>query len=187
MESFDDNCVFMAGGDDNTYTVSDDVCDRFNFKTIQQYFASIGLKYTPADKSDRDYLYEPIENATIFKRKWVFDPEYNIWKAPLERQSIGKMLTICVKSKAVSMEVQQSQALNQAVSELAQYSREEFYEVVNILKIHFPDLNADYDAILREQSSSEVTPWLPEENIPFVEGATPLSCDGTSSAAQFEH
>lgn len=187
IRTFEDNVVFFAGGDDNTYSVSDKVKDTFNFKNVRDYFSSIGIKYTPADKTDREYLYEDISNASIFKRRWAFDSEYNIWKAPLERPSIGKMLTICVRSKFVSKDQQQLQALNQAVSELAQFDRDEFNIVISILKTHFPNLEADYDAILAEQSNSEVTPWVPDYEIPFVENVTPLSCDENQSAACYDH
>jgi len=165
VSSFSDNVVFYSLGDDNTYTISDDSLKFFNFRTIQAYFKSIGLKYTPADKSDNEYGSMPLRYASIGKRKWVFDEEYQLWLCPIEKPSIMKTLTIGLRSEELTPSEHEAACLSSALPELAQYGRAEFDARVSELKILSPNhIYHDYDYYLERQSTDGVTPWVPEQD-----------------------
>lgn len=167
-ESFNENVVFFSLGDDNTYSVSDYAIQFFNFKTIQKYFKSIGLKYTPADKTDNVYGSMPIDAASIGKRKWVFDHEYQIWKCPIEKASIMKTLTIGLASSELTLEEHEAACIDSVLPELAQYGREEFNARVSELRALRPDHKYyPYEYYMERQSQDEVTPWVPDRESQF--------------------
>jgi hypothetical protein len=177
---FSDNVEFFSLGDDNTYSVSTDSLKFFNFRTVKEYFGSIGLKYTNADKSDDIYGSMPITSASIGKRKWVYDSGYEIFKCPIEKASILKTITICVASKSLTAVEQQFESLKSAVPELAQYSEEEYLKRVESLRSVFPEYKfPSYDYILTNQKGSGITPWVPESQsiYDFEFSAASLSCD----------
>lgn len=164
IKTFRVEVEFFAGGDDNTFTLSDKVRPWFHFKSIKEFYAGIGMKITPAQKDADDYEVEVYTEATIFKRRWVYDPEYRIWKCPIEKPTIGKMLTICLRSKSIPMEEQQRQAVEAAYKELAQHGRDEFEDIrATVLQKYFPDIDFDYDEILQAQANGGITPWIPFE------------------------
>ncbi|AYN75556.1 polyprotein [Mizyes virus 1] len=164
VQSFSDNVCFFSLGDDNTYSVSNEAIVYFNFSAIQRYFTGIGIKYTNADKTDTDYGCLPIHAATIGKRKWSYDTEFQMWMCPIEKASILKMMSIGVKSKAVSLDVQQLQSIESAVPELAQYGREEYNTRVADLQQLAPDyVFPSYDSVLIRQRDTGITPWIPEQ------------------------
>lgn len=163
--SFRNNVVFYALGDDNTYSVSDESLKFFNFKTVQEYFKSIGLKYTNAAKTDDVYGSLPITEATIGKRRWVYDDESKLWKCPIEKPSILKGVTIGIASKSIPLEEQEDQAVDSAVIELSQYSRKEFEARVSDLRMVYPKKKfTSYDELIAKQVDGGVTPWIPEES-----------------------
>jgi hypothetical protein len=144
--------------------VSEEAVEWFNFETVQQYFESIGVTYTPADKGDRSYRSEVIGNATIGKRTWVYDDREKLWKAPLERPSILKSLTIRLKSKMLTPSAQQRAALDSAWIEFAQYGPEHYACAADALKPVFPDIPApEYGVLIDRQRNYGFTPWLPDQ------------------------
>lgn len=164
IKTFRNEVEFYAGGDDNTFTLSNEVRPWFHFKSIKDFYAGIGMKITPAQKDADDYEVEVYTEATIFKRRWVYDSEYRIWKCPIEKPTIGKMLTICLRSKSIPMEEQQRQAVEAAYKELAQHGRDEFERIrASVLKKYFPDIDFNYDEILKDQANGGITPWIPFE------------------------
>jgi hypothetical protein len=175
-EAFDNNVEFFALGDDNTYSVSEDALPYFNFRTVQYYFQSIGIKYTNAAKTDDVYGSLPISEATIGKRKWVYDEEYQIWKCPIEKASILKSITIGVASKSVTLSEQESQALDSVVVELSQYPREEFEGRVSQLREIYPERKfPTYEELMTKQQDQGVTPWVPEEVQELIAEFIPLA------------
>lgn len=162
VKSFQENVVFFSLGDDNTYTISDDSLKFFNFISVQAYFKSIGLKYTLADKSDNVYGAMPLEYASIGKRKWVFNTEYQIWMCPIEKPSVMKTLTIGVASDALTPQEHEAACFDSALPELAQYSRKEFDARVATLRALRPfNKFRSYDYYLERQAEDGVTPWVP--------------------------
>lgn len=171
-QSFRDNVVFLSLGDDNTYTVSDYSIVFFNFRTVQKYFQSIGMKYTPADKSENKYGSMPIEFATIGKRTWVWNEEYQIWLCPIEKPSIMKMLTIGLDSTEITMEEHERACFSSAMAELSQYGKEEFEARVATMKELRPDFEYhSYEYYLQRQADQGITPWVPyvEEDYSHLE------------------
>lgn len=165
-DSFSQNVEFCSLGDDNTYSFSEEVEPWFNFRTVQRYFASIGLKYTPADKSDVSYKSVSVSEATIGKRRWVFDETTDLWLCPIEKPSIMKTLTIGIESKVLTRQEHDEACLESAVIELSQYGREEFDNVVLILKDVFPAFKFhtyDYYIVKQMESSEGITPWIPKQ------------------------
>lgn len=180
LASFEENVCFYALGDDNTMSVSSKVIDRFNFQTIQKYFTSIGVKYTPADKSDREYLYEGLENASIGKRKWVWDPEWIKWLCPIEKPSIGKTLTIGLAGGPLTMKQKLHAATGSALFDLAQYGDEEYARVVSGLQgvSAYPPgfVFKSREAVMAAMSNGK-TPW-DSSSFPDLEmDPAGLSCD----------
>lgn len=169
---FRDNVELFTAGDDNTYSLSEEVRPFFNFSTIQKYFRSIGMAYTPADKSDNVYGTVDVEKATICKRSWRYDKEFQIWTCPIEKQSILKMLTIGLRSSAITETEHEQQCFRAAQCEFAQYGREEFRlrtETLRSLRPSFKYLS--YEEIMEKQKEDGITPWIPEtlESFPDVE------------------
>lgn len=157
--SFDENVCFYALGDDTCVTVSDSSVTWFNMVTLHQWFAGIGIKYTNADKGDISTPYLDISCATIGKRRWVWDDEYELWKCPLEKQSIGKMLTIGIASSSMTLEQQELQCWNSAWVEIAQYGREEYDKFSSIYKEIYNRSPPSYESHLEKQKSSSCVPW----------------------------
>nr|ASG92536.1 putative non-structural protein [Picornavirales N_OV_064] len=163
-ESFKENVNFFGLGDDNTYSVSDYCKSFFNFRSIQKYFKSIGLNYTAADKSDNVYGTLPLEFATIGKRKWTWNEEYEIWTCPIEKPSIMKTLTVGLSSKTLTVQQHEDSCISSALPEFAQHGREEYNARVSDLKNLRPMYNyPTYEYFMLKQKANEVTPWVKEE------------------------
>jgi len=185
IAEFSNHVEFFAMGDDNTFTVSDEAIRYFNFRTVQAYFKSIGLKYTNAAKTDDVYGSLSLSEATICKRKWVFDEEFDLWCCPLEKPSIMKMLTIGIQSDSVSLPEQQSLCIDSALAELAQWGREEYDSRISDLRSVLPDKEfPSYDSLKLRQKEYGLTPWVPYtvdppswEFHPTGEKTKTLSCD----------
>lgn len=166
-DSFKENVEFFGLGDDNTYSVSDYCKSFFNFRTIQSYFKSIGLSYTAADKSDNVYGTLPLECATIGKRKWTWNQEYEIWTCPIEKPSIMKTLTVGLKSKILTVQQHEDSCISSCLPELAQHGREEYNARVADLRAARPLYDyPTYEYFMLKQKANEVTPWIQDEMSP---------------------
>jgi hypothetical protein len=115
----------MTYGDDNFMNVRKG-CDWFNHTSIQNCLAQIGIKYTMADKEAKSVPYIHIKDVSFLKRTFRYDDDLQCYVAPLEHDSINKMLTIQVKSKTISAEAQSLCAINSAIREYFFYGKEEF-------------------------------------------------------------
>lgn len=125
LDHFDDNVVFFALGDDNTFSISYESLEFFDFKKIQTFFAKMGMKYTLADKSTDSYGSVPVSEATIGKRRFVPDSTGYV-TAPIELTTIGKILTMGHDSGPLSSKEKQKECFKAAILELSQYE-EPFY------------------------------------------------------------
>jgi hypothetical protein len=123
--SFKKNVALITYGDDNVAGVNKD-CYFFNHTTVQECFASLGIKYTMADKESESVPFLHISNIEFLKRIWRFDEELGHYVCPLNENSIHKMLMRVVISKTVSREVQAAQVLDTACREYFWYGREVF-------------------------------------------------------------
>lgn len=122
---FVDCVALQTYGDDNIMGVSV-LVPWFNHTAISGVLASIGLKYTMADKGAESVPYIHIDRASFLKRKWVMDEDFGFYVCPLDRSSIGKMLTVWTYSKTICPQAQAVAVISTAGREYAWYGRKEF-------------------------------------------------------------
>lgn len=110
----------------------------YNHTTVQEVFAGIGIEYTMADKTSASRAYIPLDEVTFLKRRFRRHSHLEgITVAPLERESIYKMLLYTIPSRSVSPEEQLAQAIGAAMSE-AFYHGEDFYNQLETLVTSAP-------------------------------------------------
>lgn len=123
--SFKRNVHLMTYGDDNIMGISLDV-PWFNHTTIQSVMASIGVKYTMADKESESVPYVNIFDCEFLKRKWRFEKALDRYACPLNKESILKSLTVWTASKSICMEEQFVNVVVSANMEFFWHGKEEF-------------------------------------------------------------
>lgn len=126
-EAFHDCVALMTYGDDNVMSVRED-CGWFNHTSIQEWLAQYGITYTMADKLAESVPYIHFKDATFLKRSWVWDDELQLYKCPLEKASIFKMLHTVQLSKTEAVEQQVGNIISTANREFFQFGRETFEE-----------------------------------------------------------
>jgi len=132
----------MTYGDDNIMNVSSDV-PEFNHTSIQSCLKDVGVGYTMADKNAPSIPYIHINECSFLKRTWRFDHQFGGYVAPLDHDSIEKMLMVWVRSKTISEKEQCVAVISSAVMEYAFYGREVFEDKIKILKRMCVDLELD--------------------------------------------
>jgi hypothetical protein len=137
VDDFIDNVALMTYGDDNIMSVHKK-CDWFNHTTISKKFAELDIVYTMADKEAESVPFIHIDDASFLKRKWRYDEDMKCMLAPLDHESIEKMLMVWVKSKSVTEEYQGVSVLCTALQEYFFYGKSIFNEkrpmLVNLVK-----------------------------------------------------
>ena len=119
-------------GDDIMAKVSPET-PWYNHTTVQRVFAGIGIEYTMADKTSESVPYIPCEDVGFLKRRFASHEAFpDIVVAPLEKESIYKMMVYTVPSRSVSTEEQIAMALCSAVSEAFFHGRD-FYNKIRKL------------------------------------------------------
>lgn len=146
LDQFDQSVRFLAMGDDNTMTVSDKYIEKFNFTTLHKFFKKVGIKYTNAEKTDSMYGSVTMDYATICKRKFVYDKEYDHWLAPIEKASIGKMVTMAIKGGPLNDIEKVLASITSAQYELCQYGKNEFDARIEDLKTILEMSNINHSA-----------------------------------------
>jgi hypothetical protein len=124
---FSDNVNLMTYGDDNIMSVHRD-CDWFNHTTIANVFSKLDITYTMADKEAESIPFIHIDDASFLKRTWRKDENLGCMMAPLEHNSIEKMLTVWNRSKAVTEEYQGMAVISTALREYFFYGHDIFSE-----------------------------------------------------------
>lgn len=137
VDDFKENVHCMTYGDDLIMGVSDK-CPWFNHTTMQEVLKSIDIGFTMADKEAESKPYIDIDDATFLRRSWRFEPELGKYVCPIEHASIDKMMTMCVESKTISMELHAIEVMNTAVREYFWYGRKVF-EMRRNLMLSFVD------------------------------------------------
>ncbi len=131
--------ALLTYGDDNTMGVSRKI-DWFNHTAIQKVLASIGVKYTMADKEAESRPFIDIREVSYLKRKWRWDEDIGAVVCPLEESSIHKMLTWCVPSGEESAEFHMASVMVSAANEWFWYGKQKFEEerewLVNLAAEH---------------------------------------------------
>jgi hypothetical protein len=137
-DQFASHVSLMTYGDDNIMSVSEQA-PWFNHTTIVRAFASLGIVYTMADKESQSVPYIHISEASFLKRTWVWNEEVGNYLAPLDHDSIEKMLTVWVASKSVEPVYQLRSVITSAVREYFFYGREVYEEKRQLLRKIFVD------------------------------------------------
>jgi len=123
------------------------------------------MKYTAADKSDKVYKYNPVERASIAKRKWIYDSEADKYRCPLELPSIGKAFCIALFDGPLTEEQRILSVINGTLFEFAQYGRVKYDEYCWYLEKTLSESGirhrplASYDNIIRRIDEEGETPW----------------------------
>lgn len=130
MDLFWDNVFIRVLGDDIMAKIAPEY-PEYNHSTVQAVFASIGIEYTMADKTSETRPYISWSEVTFLKRTFREHEDLpGVMVAPLELDSIWKMLLYTIPSKSVSPEEQLAQSICSAKSE-AFYHGKEVYDLVS--------------------------------------------------------
>ncbi len=148
--------ALITYGDDNTMGISKEA-PGFNHTTIQARLAEIGVVYTMADKDSESIPYIHIKDISFLKRGWRFEKEVNSYVAPLEEDSIFKMLTKGIPSEEVCPEMHSVNLLHSALREYWFYGR----EVFNAKRLMFQEIIAECEL----QDYAEGKPFATFEEI----------------------
>jgi hypothetical protein len=140
--SFKKNVHLMTYGDDNIMGVSDRV-PWFTHTAIQRTLAIIGVTYTMADKSENSIAYIHFDDTSFLKRRWVADTfrGIQVWKCPLEFESIEKMICVWVRSKVITQECQLVAVLQSAAYEAFWHGEEKFEHMMKFIRSVIDDMN----------------------------------------------
>jgi hypothetical protein len=131
--SFRDVVNLITYGDDGLLSVSDSI-PWFNHTSISSCLAKYGIIYTMADKEAESVPYIPIDECTFLKRSWRFDSDIGAYVAPIDENSIAKMLTIGVVSKTICAEARDIAAISTAVREYFFYGKDVFEQKTKLLR-----------------------------------------------------
>jgi hypothetical protein len=132
----------MTYGDDNIMNVSRSI-PEFNHTSIQLCLKNVGVGYTMADKNAPSIPYIHIDDCSFLKRTWRYDKQFGGHVAPLDHDSIEKMLMVWVRSKTISSQEQCIAVVSSAVMEYAFYGELVFDDKVRILKKMCSELDLD--------------------------------------------
>ncbi len=149
--SFKQHVNLMTYGDDNIMGVSDDV-PWFNHTVISNRLSEIGVVYTMPDKTSESVPYINIKEASFLKREWRFDLNMNKFVAPLDEESIEKMLLTWVRSKSITEQ-------EQAIAVLSSANREYFFHGEEI----FREKRKMFDEIVEK---CDLTKYVEETTLP---------------------
>jgi len=150
-ESFNDNVSLLTYGDDNIMSVSRN-CDWFNHTSIARKFAEYGIGYTMADKEAESVPFINISDASFLKRTWRYDEDLKCFLAPLEHESIEKMLTVWTRSKSIPEEAQCVAIISTALREYFFYGKDIFIEKRNM-----------FEQLIKEE---KLECWIEESTLP---------------------
>jgi hypothetical protein len=141
-EDFKKDVILMTYGDDNFMNVRQG-CDWFNHTAIQKCLAEFGIKYTMADKEAKSIPFIDIKDVSFLKRTFRFDEDMQCYLAPLEHDSLNKMLTVQVKSKTISAEAQALSSIQSAIREYFFYGKKEFENRRALLQVIIQESGLD--------------------------------------------
>lgn len=113
----------MTYGDDNIMTVAKGY-DAFNHTAIAKQLAKVSIKYTMADKDAESVPFIPLQSASFLKHYAVWDEELQLFRSPVEEDSIAKMLHTHLKSKVLTMEQSSAEAIQNAALKYFEFGRD---------------------------------------------------------------
>jgi len=170
LRIFNEKVRLLTYGDDNVLNVCSSI-PWYNHTTIAEAFLSFGIEYTMADKSSASRPYIHIDEVAFLKRKWVWDDQIKTYLAPLDHESIEKMLTTWVASDTISSESQCLDVTSSALREYFFYGKTVFEEKREMFKSMLLHLNLEqfienkailptYEILLQqyEENSKRIVP-----------------------------
>jgi len=107
---FKEACSLMTYGDDNIFTVAKSF-DAFNHTAIAEKFSEVGITYTMADKEAESVPFITLDEASFLKHFARFDEEFQLYRSPVEEDSIAKMLHTHLKSETLNMKQSSAEAI----------------------------------------------------------------------------
>jgi len=113
----------MTYGDDNIMTVAKGY-DDFNHTAIAAQLAKVSIKYTMADKEAASIPFINLQEASFLKHYAVWDDELELYRSPVEEDSIAKMLHTHLKSKILTMEQSSAEAIQNVALKYFEFGRE---------------------------------------------------------------
>jgi hypothetical protein len=154
VKTFKEKVSLMTYGDDNIMSVAKG-CDWFNHTSISNKFKELDIGYTMAEKEAESVPFIHINDASFLKRKWRFDADLGCMLAPLDHDSIEKMLMVWNRSKAVTEEAQGIDVISTALREYFFYGKEIYSKKLELFKKLIHDLDWD--------------DWVTESTLPSYE------------------
>lgn len=130
---FKDYVRLFTYGDDNVMGVHEDA-PWFTHTSVQSVLASIGVEYTMADKEAASIPYIHINDCSFLKRRWVYNDDLEVFLAPIEMESVYKMLTSWIPSRSVCMEVQLISVIQSANLEMFFHGKHVFEKNYHFFK-----------------------------------------------------
>jgi len=141
MLSFEKYVFAKIYGDDNIVAVDTLALPFYNMITVQNYFASKGLEYTPPDKvkGAMAWKFDKIENFSFLKRKMVRLPEVSscLWFAGIDKEVIEEMV-YWYRDNDMSMEENVEINVNTALRFAFFHGREYFNHIKTTIKKVIP-------------------------------------------------
>jgi hypothetical protein len=119
-------CAMMTYGDDVKGSVKEGY-DEFNHVAVANWLAAHDIIFTMPDKTSEPIPFMRDADADFLKRKNVFCPKLGHTMGALDEMSIYKSLHSCVRSKVLSDDEHDMQALDGALREWFMHG-EEVYE-----------------------------------------------------------
>ncbi|AMB17481.1 predicted replication-associated polyprotein [Delisea pulchra RNA virus] len=116
--------ALITYGDDNYGSVNRRYA-QFTHTRIAEEFAKVGIEYTMADKEAQSQAYVHAEQTGFLKRKPIWDDDLGEYRAPVDENSIQKMLHCHMKSKVLTENESAMEAIENAARAYFQYPREE--------------------------------------------------------------
>lgn len=132
VSSFRSNVSLMTYGDDNIMSVSENA-PWYNHTSVALAFKTMGIVYTMPDKEAESVPYIDISQASFLKRSWRMDADIGAFLAPLDHDSIEKMLMVWTRSKQISQEEQALAVITTAAREYFYYGHEVYSQKLSLL------------------------------------------------------
>jgi hypothetical protein len=148
--TFNDNVFVINMGDDNTFTVSDEVANEFNELKLVQLMEQIGMKYTTEFKDTATVPFRQITEVEFLKRRFRFDSSCNRWVAPMRLEAVFS--TLNWTQKGIEGNQITADKVASAISELSLHGRTTFSKLapplLALLRQELPNVKPNKDIIL---------------------------------------
>lgn len=141
VASFKKHVSLITYGDDNQMGVSEEA-PWFNHSALSALFSTLGITYTDAQKTGRQFAYEDVTTTSFLKRGYRREHTETdgFIRAPLDKDSIIRSLMVWRKSPAESPRFQLASVIRSAHRESYQHGLEFFTmmdELLGDMIIHF--------------------------------------------------